>query len=231
MANIRIDLDTTLIDGQSITFRSPVSCAEVTGLIVYYPDGSAVTSREFQFADAHGNNVGDIDHLFAENVLVKVILDTDLSRAYVQNADTNSYLENHLTDKSNPHGVTAEQLGALPSSGGTMSGDINMNNNRITYLPEPTGNQQPATKNYVDTRKKTATCTLAKSTAWVDNVQTVSVTGVTASNTVIVAPQASYFNNYRNWGVRCTAQGAGTLTFGCEITPTAALKVNVLILE
>jgi hypothetical protein len=52
----------------------------------------------FLFADAHGNNVGSVD-LFASDVLVKVILDTELNRAYVQNADTNKYLEERLNSK------------------------------------------------------------------------------------------------------------------------------------
>ena len=30
--------------------------------------------------------------------------------------------------------------------------------------------------------------------------------------------------------VRCTAQGAGTLTFACETVPTADVAANVLIL-
>lgn len=117
MSNIRIDLEATVINGQTLTFKSPVDCSQITGLKVYYPEGDAVKSRVFQFADAHGNNVGNIN-LFAENVLVKVILDTDLNRAYVQNADTNTYLEgkfksfeDHTNNKSNPHGVTKSQVG------------------------------------------------------------------------------------------------------------------------
>ena len=87
--NIRVDLNTPITDGTEVVFRSPVDCSQVTGLIVYYNDGS----KEFAFADAHGNNVGDIDHLFAENVVVKVILDVTTGMAFVQNADTNAYLE------------------------------------------------------------------------------------------------------------------------------------------
>ena len=94
MSNIRVDLNYPIKDGTEVVFRSPVDCSQVTGLIVYYPgeDGNT-TSKEFAFADAHGNNVGDIDHLFAENVAVKVILDDTTSMAFVQNADTNAYLE------------------------------------------------------------------------------------------------------------------------------------------
>lgn len=92
--NIRVDLQKTIYDGTEVVFRSPVDCSQITGLIVYYPgyDGET-TSKEFAFADAHGNNVGDIDHLFAENVVVKVILDLSTNMAFVQNADTNAYLE------------------------------------------------------------------------------------------------------------------------------------------
>lgn len=92
--NIRVDLNTSIKDGTEVVFRSPVDCSQVTGLKVYYigADGNT-TSQEFMLADAHGNNVGDIDHLFAENVAVKVILDVTTGMAFVQNADTNAYLE------------------------------------------------------------------------------------------------------------------------------------------
>ena len=92
--NIRVDLNTPITDGTEVVFRSPVDCSQITGLIVYY-NGE---SKEFAFADAHGNNVGDIDHLFAENVVVKVILDVTTSMAFVQNADTNAYLEWRFQD-------------------------------------------------------------------------------------------------------------------------------------
>ena len=89
--NIIIDLQNAIYDGMELKFRSPVDCSQVTGLKVYYNNKQA--SMEFAFADAHGNNVGDIDHLFAENVVVKVILDITSGMAFVQNADTNTYLE------------------------------------------------------------------------------------------------------------------------------------------
>lgn len=36
-------------------------------------------------------------------------------------------LDNHIEDKNNPHGVTAEQAGALPITGGIMEGAITLN--------------------------------------------------------------------------------------------------------
>lgn len=94
MAKIRVDLDCTIKDGSSVVFRSPCDCTAITGLIVYYiaADGKR-TSKSFSLADAHGENVGDIPHLFSNNAVVKVILDVTRSMAYVQNADTNAYLE------------------------------------------------------------------------------------------------------------------------------------------
>ncbi len=99
MANIRVDLNTKIQDGTEIVFRSPVDCSAITGLIVYYPgEDENTTSKEFALADAHGNNVGDIDNLFAENVVVKVILDVTSGMAFVQNADTNAYIEQRFAD-------------------------------------------------------------------------------------------------------------------------------------
>ena len=60
--------------------------------------------------------------------------------------------------------------------------------------------------------------------------QTVSVAGVTeTANCIITAAPDSYMA-YAEAGVRCTAQGAGTLTFACETVPTADVAANVLIL-
>lgn len=65
---------------------------------------------------------------------------------------------------------------------------------------------------------------------WSSKAQTISVTGVTADNTVIVAALPADADKYAFFGVRCTAQGAGTLTFGCDFTPDADIVVNVVIL-
>ncbi len=114
MSKIRIDLEATLINGQTLTFQSPADCSQITGLIVYYPEGNGTTSKDFKFVDAHGVDVGSgTISLFAENVLVKVVLDTDQGKAYVQNADTNAYLEEQFADM-------------FRLSGGTMTGMINM---------------------------------------------------------------------------------------------------------
>ena len=96
--NIRVDLNTPINDGMEVVFRSPVDCSQITGLIVYYKENGNTLSKEFAFADANRNNVGDIDHLFAEDAVVKVILDITTAMAFVQNADTNAYLERRFRE-------------------------------------------------------------------------------------------------------------------------------------
>lgn len=60
--------------------------------------------------------------------------------------------------------------------------------------------------------------------------QTISVQGVTATNTVIVAPAPASLTAYGEAAVYCSAQADGTLTFICEDVPEVALTVNVIIL-
>ena len=82
------------------------------------------------------------------------------------------------------------------------------------------------TGNIVLHTSKTATL----STTWSSKQQTVSVTGVTTSNTVIVSPAPASYNDYCGCGIYCSAQAADSLTFKCEDVPSAALTVNVLII-
>ncbi len=75
----------------------------------------------------------------------------------------------------------------------------------------------------------TATATLPTS-GWSSDSITVNVTGVTASNNVIVAPAPASVSAYAAAGIVCTAQGSGTLTFTRTSANTSSITVNVLIL-
>lgn len=74
----------------------------------------------------------------------------------------------------------------------------------------------------------TVSITLSAS-SWSSLSQTVSVTGVTANNAVFVnpAPNTSNYEAYIKYGVRCSAQTSGKLTFSCDETPTIAITVNI----
>lgn len=75
----------------------------------------------------------------------------------------------------------------------------------------------------------TITVTLT-SAWWSSSTQTVTATGVTASNTVIVSPAPSSIADYTAWWVYCSAQGTNSLTFTCDTDPSNDITVNVVIL-
>lgn len=64
---------------------------------------------------------------------------------------------------------------------------------------------------------------------WSNNSQTVTVSGVTANNAVIISPAPSSYLSYGEFGVYCSAQATNSLTFACDSTPDVALTVNIFI--
>lgn len=62
--------------------------------------------------------------------------------------------------------------------------------------------------------------------------QTVSVGDVVADETaqlILPMPAAASMSAYNDAGIRCTGQGAGTLTFTADTVPTVAIDVYVTI--
>lgn len=115
MAKIRVDLIEPLLDGMSIKFKAPCDCTAVTGLVVYYPgEDSVELNHSFVFKDVHGNILTGIGNLFVKDSYVNVIVDTVNGVAYLQNADTNGYLEAALESK-------------LDRTGGVMTGSVTLN--------------------------------------------------------------------------------------------------------
>ena len=59
--------------------------------------------------------------------------------------------------------------------------------------------------------------------------QTITVEGMTAEARIIVSPAPASLDAYGAVGVRCTEQGANSLTFSCDSAPESDLTVNILI--
>lgn len=81
-----------------------------------------------------------------------------------------------------------------------------------------------ATKNTISS----TTATLLAS-AWSNKSLTVSVTGVTATNNIVVSPNAA---SWVAWGtalVRAVSQATGSITFACNKVPADDLVANILI--
>ena len=115
MARIKVNAEAPLYNGMPVTFRAPCNCSIVDGLTVCYGDAS----QQFAFSDAHGNNLAGLGNLFAKDAVVKAVLDTEKGRAFLQNADTNAYIEERLSKfVSSVNGqrgdviITAQRIGA-----------------------------------------------------------------------------------------------------------------------
>ena len=79
----------------------------------------------------------------------------------------------------------------------------------------------------------TATATLPAS-SWTGTgpySQTVTVSGVTASNVVVVSPNTSDFLLWCQCQIRATTQGSGTLLFVAEIEPGENIGANIVLIE
>lgn len=125
MAKIKIISECPLYDGMPVTFKAPCDCTAVDGLTVAY----GTMSQSFGFRDAHGNDLAGIGNLFAEGAYVKAILNTVNGYAYIQNADTNKYLEDKFGAKADLQSgkVPASQLPAMDyaaSSHTHAAGDV-----------------------------------------------------------------------------------------------------------
>lgn len=143
--------------------RFPVAVG-VTGEVevsLEYPAGVWVTHEELEEAMAGIDLSGYIkatekgqpggvatlgpDGKVPAGQLPKMDYDPAGSAAAVQQA-----LTAHTGNKNNPHAVTAEQVGALASSGGVMSGAISMSGHKIANLAAPAAPTDAANKQYVD---------------------------------------------------------------------------------
>lgn len=117
MAKVRVDLNCVPVDGQAVAFKAPCDCTAVDGILCYYAQGDEKVSKAFVFKDAHGNNVAGIGNLFAAGSVVKVVLDVTNGGAYLQNADTNAYLESRFNSMKNIYYGTGEPSADLGKDG------------------------------------------------------------------------------------------------------------------
>lgn len=136
----------------------------------------------------------------------------------------------HIANGENPHGVTKSQVG-LGEVDNTSDADKPVSTAQaeaILSAKQAGVDAMAEAKRKVE--KANATATLSAS-GWSGESQTVTVRGVTVSNTIIVGSAPENYNAYAEANVRCTAQGSNSLTFQCDDTPSENLTVNVMILE
>lgn len=137
--------------------------------------------------------------------------------------------------------LEAENVGALPSAGGLMTGNIVMNSHQIKALGAPTDSADAATKGYVDTAlsnaktiAKTATLTAAGWSASAPYTQSVTVSGLTDTKRAMAYPVYGS-NTAINLALKeaCgmvsfASRSGSVLTFTClEDKPTVNIPITV----
>lgn len=127
----------------------------------------------------------------------------------------------------------------LPTSGGTMSGNINLGGNALTNVKAPASDTDGATKGYVDGKRKTFTATI--STSWSDTrpyTQTVSIAGILATDMPHITPvysttTATAILQKEAW--LCVSRGdatAGGIQFKCfEEKPGTAIPIQIEVIR
>lgn len=109
------------------------------------------------------------------------------------------------------------------------SGSINI---PMVYSREPSSSQEIANKAYVDSKAPTSVAITLTTSGWSSNTQTVTVSGVSATETaqlITPTPAIASQSAYYEAGIMCTGQGANSLTFTCQTVPTSNLTVYVVI--
>lgn len=197
MATIKLTVD-SVVDGQSLTFKAPCDCTAVTGI--------TIGSTTYTFKDAHGNDLSGMGNLFLTGAYVKVVLDTTNNYAYIQNADTNKYLENNKVP-------TTRKV-----NGKALSADITLTAADVNAAAKSSSVEVTLT-----------------SSAWSSGAQTVSVTGLGATQNGVVGVSKSATADQREAAraaaLSVTAQAAGSLTITADgDVPTVNIPLTVTLM-
>lgn len=139
-------------------------------------------------------------------------------------------------------GLTQEQADARYlqlNSDAMITGDItfkygaDFDGSKITSVGTPANGSDGANKAYVDSKAPLPPVPVTLTTSgWSSNTQTVTVSGVVASETaqlITPTPAIASQSAYYEAGIMCTNQGTNSLTFTCQTVPTSNLTVYVVI--
>ena len=129
------------------------------------------------------------------------------------------------------HFPVVEESNSITIGSGGPAFSVSATNN-VEVGSEPTTANGVANKAYVDSKSPTSVTVTLTTSGWSSNTQTVTVSGVVASETAqLITPTPAILSQsaYYEAGIMCTGQAANSLTFTCQTVPTSNLTVYVVI--
>lgn len=124
------------------------------------------------------------------------------------------------------------------NSDAMITGDVtfkygaDFDGSKITSVGTPVNGSDGANKAYVDSKAPTSIAITLTTSGWSSNTQTVTVSGVSATETaqlITPTPAIASQSAYYEAGIMCTGQETNSLTFTCQTVPTSNLTVYVVI--
>lgn len=156
-------------------------------------------------------------------------------------ADVVRSVAGQLPDEAGGVALQARHIGALPASGGTMTGDIDLGGNALTNVKSPAAATDAATKGYVDGKRLVLTTTIPAS--WTGSAepytQTISVPGILATDTPHIMPVYTDPNysvtlaQIEGWSNIVSAfSGDGVIAFYCRPDkPAVAIPIQIEVMR
>lgn len=145
---------------------------DVTGAAYFYTN-TFTAGNMYVYGTIYGSGAGitnlpvqNITGLFTTRPEIQAVLEktdsniTGLQKT-IDETETNmvglrdaiAALEIAVTNTNNPHEITCSKIGALPASGGTMTGPITLTGGaRITNVPAPANDRDAVSKEYLERR-------------------------------------------------------------------------------
>ena len=156
-------------------------------------------------------------------------------------ADVVRSVAGQLPDEAGGVALQARHIGALPASGGTMTGNIDLGGNALTNVKAPAAATDAATKGYVDGKRLVLTTTIPAS--WTGSAepytQTISVPGILATDTPHIMPVYTDPNysvtlaQIEGWSKIVSAfSGDGVIAFYCRPDkPAVAIPIQIEVMR
>ncbi|MDD6142756.1 MAG: hypothetical protein PUD16_04565 [bacterium] len=113
----------------------------------------------------------------------------------------------------------------------TLTSKVTVLENKASQLEAKTSQLESKSEDKIEGTARTVTLSSSGWSSSAPYTQTVNVQGVTASTSGYAAPADASFEEYSKCMVRISAQGSGTVTFKASKKPSAALTINMIILE